>query len=730
MRTRFAVLTAALLLETAPGIQAQEAATASSKVAYPPARRDEAADVYFGARVADPYRWMENLEAPDVSDWVEAENKVTFAYLDRIAMRPWIRTRLTALWNYAKETTPQQVAGSRIFFRKNSGLQNQYVLYVQDAPASQPRELLDPNGLSSDGSIALLDYHVSPRGDHIVYDLSQGGSDWVTLHVRDVGTGKDLSDRIEWVKFSNVSWTDDGKGFFYSRFPTPPKGKAITQQVTNHKLYYHRLGTPQSADRLIYARPDLPQWIIEGDVTEDGRYLWIYLNNGSASENELFYLDLGNPKKPNLAGKPRPLFTKNDAIYSAVGHEGDTLFVQTTLNAPRGRIVAARFGDPDPARWRVVVPEGEGVLIGSGMAGSRLLVHFQVVAKSELSLFSTDGKPRGTITLPALGTVSALSTRNDSKTVYYAFTSYLYPTSIYRYDLETAKSETFFRPNVEFDPSPYETKQVFYPSKDGAQVPMFLVARKGITLDGTHPTILYGYGGFDISITPEFDPMVPVWLELGGVYAVANLRGGAEQGEKWHDAGKLDKKQNVFDDFAWAAKYLIAEKYTSSKHLGIEGYSNGGLLVGASITQHPELFGSAYAGAGVMDMLRYQKFSGGDLWAPEYGTSEDPKAFQWLSSYSPLHNLKEGVCYPPTIVTTADHDDRVVPSHSYKFAAELQHNQGCDNPVLIRVETKTSHGYMPTDKRIAQTADIWAFQAYNLGITEPPAPSAAGSGHR
>jgi prolyl oligopeptidase len=725
------VLTAALLLEAARGIQAQAGAAVSpSKLVYPPARRDETADAYFGARVADPYRWMENLDAPAVSEWVEAENKVTFAYLDRISVRPWIRTRLTALWNYAKERTPAQVAGSRIFFSRNSGLQNQYVLYVQDAPSSTPRVLLDPNGLSPDGSIALLDYHLSPRGERIVYDLSQGGSDWVTLHVRDVGTGKDLSDKIEWVKFSNVSWTSDGKGFFYSRFPTPPTGKAITQQVTNHRLYYHRLGTPQSADRLIYARPDLPQWIIDGDITEDGRYLWIYLNNGSASENELFYIDLENPKKPNLAGKTRPLFTKNDATYAPVGDEGDTVFLQTTLGAPKGRIVAARLGDPDPARWRVVVPEGEGVLINAGMASGRILVHSQVVAKSELSLFSTDGKSQGPISLPSLGTVAALSTRNDSKTVYYAFTSYLYPTSIYRYDMESGRSEAFFRPQVDFDPSLYETKQVFYPSKDGTQVPMFVVARRGLTLDGTHPTILYGYGGFDISITPDFDPMVPVWLELGGVYAVANLRGGAEEGEKWHDAGKLDKKQNVFDDFAWAAKYLIAEKYTSSKHLGIEGYSNGGLLVGASISQHPELFGSAYAGAGVMDMLRYQRFSGGDLWVPEYGTSEDPKAFQWLSSYSPLHSLKEGLCYPPTILTTADHDDRVVPSHSYKFAAALQHVQSCDNPVLIRVETKTSHGYMPTDKRIAQTADIWAFQAYNLGITEPPAPSAAGFGHR
>jgi prolyl oligopeptidase len=724
MKSRFAAVAAAFLIEAARVGRAQPTdAARAPKLDYPQARRDESADVYFGTRVPDPYRWMEDLDSPGVKEWVDAENKVTFGYLDKIPVRQWIRKRLTGLWNYAKVSTPSEVKGGRIFFRKNSGLQNQFVLYVQDGASAAPRELLDPNSLSPDGSIALLSYQPAPRGDHVAYDLSQGGSDWTTIHVRNVATGKDLSDRLEWAKFSQEAWTADGKGFFYSRFPTPPQGKVISQQVTNHKLFYHRLGTPQSADRLIYARPDLPQWIINGDVTEDGRYLFIYLNNGSASENELFYADLGDPQKPNLGARIEPISTKNDAIYAAVGHDKDTVFVQTTSGAPKGRIVAVRLAEPDPARWRVVVPEGEGVLNGASMARGRLVLHYQVIAKSQVSIYTTDGKAQGTLALPTLGSVVGLSSRNDSTSVYYSFASFLYPTSVYRYDVQTGQTQTFFHPDVDFDPSAYETKQVFYPSKDGTRIPMFVTARKGITLDGSHPTILYGYGGFDITINPSFDPMLPVWLELGGVYAVANLRGGAEEGEAWHEAGKLGRKQNVFDDFAWAAKYLISEKFTSPRHLGIEGYSNGGLLVGASITQHPELFGSAYAGAGVMDMLRYQKFSGGDLWVPEYGSSEDRQGFQWLSAYSPLQNLKQGTCYPPIIITTADHDDRVVPSHSYKFAAELQHDQACDNPVLIRVETKTSHGYMPTDKRIAQTADVWAFQAFNLGIVEPPVAS-------
>ncbi len=691
-----------------------------AKLVYPPAHRDATVDTYFGVNVPAPYQWMEDLDSPALEEWVEEENTLTSSYLSKIPIRDWIKDRLTSLWDYARESTPEQVAGGRIFFTKNSGLQNQSVVYVQDSPAEAPRELLDPNALSPDGSVALLGYQPSPHGSCLAYNLSQGGSDWLTIHVRNVGTGKDLPDTIRWVKFSDIAWTGDGQGFFYSRYPEPPAGKAISQRVSDQKLYYHRLGTDQSADTLIYSRPDLPEWTIGGSVSEDGRYLFIYLQNGTAIQNELFYVDLKKPQKPAISGPVRPLFTRNDAQYSVIGHDGKTLFIQTTLNAPKGRIVAANINQPDPAHWGVVVPEAVGVIQDATMAGGRLLVNYQVVAKSRLALFSTGGKPEGGIALPTLGSVNDISARNDSQTVYYGFTSFLYPASVYRHNLQKGATQVFFKPDVHFDPSPYDVQQVFYASRDGTRIPIFIVAKKNLKLNGDHPTILYGYGGFDITVTPGFNPMLPVWLELGGVFAVANLRGGGEYGETWHEAGMLGRKQNVFDDFAWAAKYLIAQKYTSSRRLGIQGYSNGGLLVGASITQHPELFGAAYAGAGVLDMLRYQRFSGGALWAPEYGTSDDEKAFDWLYAYSPLANVKPGTCYPPTIITTADHDDRVVPSHSYKFAAALQHDQGCDSPVLIRVETKTSHGYMPTDKRIAQTADVWAFEAYNLGIDRMP----------
>ncbi len=699
-----------------------------ARVEYPATPRDSTVDEYFGTKVPAPYQWMENLDSPALKQWVAAENEVTHAYLAKIPVRAWIRERLENLWNHAKTSTPRQVAGGRLFFSRNTGLQNQSVLYVQDSAGAAPRELLDPNALSPDGSIALLGADPSPDGKYLAYSLSQGGSDWTTIHVRDVATGKDLPDSIQWVKFSGPSWTLDDKGFFYARYPEPPKGRAISDRVIDQKLYYHRLGTPQSADRLIYQRPDLPEWIIGAQVSEDGRYLFVTLHNGTATQNELFYADLRRPRRPDVAARLHPLYTKNDAEYSPVGNVGDTLFLHTTLGAPRGRIVATTLNDPDPSHWRVVVPEGQGVIQGATMADGRLLVDNLVVAKSQLSLYATDGKPLGDIELPTMGTVEGISARDHSPTVYYGFTSFLYPTSVYAYDVATGKTTTFFRPVVDFDPSGYETKQVFYASKDGTKIPMFIVARKGLKLDGTHPTMLYAYGGFDITITPTFSPMLPVWLELGGVYAVANLRGGGTYGEAWHEAGMLGRKQNVFDDFAWAAKYLVAQRYTTTKRLGIQGYSNGGLLIGASITQHPDLFGAAYAGAGVMDMLRYQKFSGGALWAPEYGTSDDSAAFKWLDAYSPLANVRSGVCYPPTIITTADHDDRVVPSHSYKFAAKMQHDQACSNPVLIRVATQTSHGYMPTDKRITQTADVWAFEAYNLGVTQTPGPATKGGG--
>jgi len=697
-------------------------AASSGGLHYPPAYRDKTTDNYFGARVAAPYQWMEDLNSPKLKQWVGQENKLTSDYLDGIPIRGWIDKRLTKLWNYAKEGTPVQTMSGKLFFMRNSGLQNQSVLYVQDGESAKPRVLIDPNTLSTDGSVALSGYQTSDDGKYLSYELSEGGSDWETIHVRDVKTGKDLSDEVHWVKFSGVSWTHADKGFFYSRYPQPPKGEAaISHKVVDQKLYYHRLGTPQDDDVLIYALPsDKPRWIVGGDVSESGRYLFVWLVNGTSPDNELYYADLGDPQKPDVGAKLQPLYTKNDARYSPVGIEDGTLYLQTTLDAPRGRIVATPLDHPSPKHWHVVVPQAKGVLQNATLADGRILANYQVVAKSRLELYSTAGKLLHTLHLPTLGSVHSLSARNDSKTVYYNFASFLYPTTVYRYDVATGKTTTRFRPDVKFDPSKYETRQVFYRSKDGTRVPMFIVARKGMKLDGKNPTILYGYGGFDITITPRFNPMLPVWLEMGGVYAVPNLRGGGTYGERWHEAGMLANKQNVFDDFAWAAKYLIRKGYTSSAHLGIQGYSNGGLLTGASITQRPELFGAAYIGHGVLDMLRYQKFSGGALWAPEYGTSDDKKAFKWLHAYSPLHNIKDGTCYPPTLITTSWDDDRVVPSHEFKFAAMIQQAQGCDNPILLHVTGGTSHVYMPTDKEISQTADVWAFEAWNLGIKKAP----------
>ncbi len=717
MKTAAAVLAPLLLLATAPGI----ASPTPGKLEYPLAPRDQIVSDYFGPRVPAPYRWMEDMQSPALHSWVNAENRLTDGYLAKIPVRKWIARRLTELWNYPKETTPVEVAGSRIFFRRNAGLQNQSVLYVQDSPTATPRVLIDPNRLSPDGSVALVDFEPSPDGRYLAYALSSGGSDWETLHVLDVSTGRTLADEVQWVKFSNIAWTNGDNGFFYSRYPTPPKRNEINQQVIDQQLYFHPLGRPQSADRLVYRRPDLPRWIIEGQVSENGRYLFVSLINGTSQNNELYYADLGNPDRPNAGAELEPLYTRNDAAYIVVGVEGGTLYLQTTLHASRSRIVLTSLADPAPAHWRTVVPEGEGVIQAAGLAAGRMIVRSEIAATSRLTLYSTGGQRLSQLALPSLGTVTSVSSRDDSNSIYYGFTSFLYPGRIHRYAVRQASTQTVFAPKVDFDVSPYQTRQVYYPSKDGTRVPMFIVARRGVKLDGRNPTILYGYGGFDITLMPGFMPMLPVWLELGGIYAVPNLRGGGTFGEKWHDAGMLSHKQNVFDDFAWAAKYLIAHGYTSSKHLGIQGYSNGGLLTGASITEHPELFGAAYIGHGVLDMLRYQDFSGGALWAPEYGTSSNPSAFKWLYAYSPLHNIHRGTCYPPTLITTSWDDARVVPMHEFKFTAAIQRAQACANPILLRTTGATSHTYMPTDKLIAQTADVWAFEAYRLGVSRPPA---------
>lgn len=688
---------------------------------YPPARRDRIVADYFGTRVPAPYRWMENMDSPALHRWVQAENKLTNAYLAKIPIRGWIKQRLTQLSNYAKQTTPAEVAGPRIFFRRNTGLQNQSVLYVQDSPTAKPRVLLNPNTLSPNGSIALAGYQPSPDGKYVAYALSRGGSDWQTIHVMDVATAKTLPDAVHWVKFSNLAWTNGDNGFFYSRYPRPPKGNRINDALVDQALYFHALGTPQRDDKLIYRRPDLPRWIIEGQVSENGRYLFVTLVNGTSTHNELYVANLGNPLRPNVTARLKPLYIKNDAQYALVGVHGRTLYLQTTLDAPRGRIVATNLYARSSARWRTIVPQGKAVIQTALLAGGRLLVDAEDIATSRLTLYALDGRKLRDLPLPTLGTVTSVSARMDSNAIYYGFTSFLYPKRIYRYEVSSGSTSTVFKPNLSFNASPYRVRQVFYRSKDGTKVPMFIVAARNVKLDGRNPTILYGYGGFDITITPYFNPMLPVWLELGGIYAVPNLRGGGAYGEKWHRAGMLGDKQNVFNDFAWAGKYLIARRYTSSSHLGIQGYSNGGLLTGASITERPSLFGAAYIGHGVLDMLRYQDFSGGALWAPEYGVSSNPKAFKWLYAYSPLQNVKKGTCYPPTFITTSWDDDRVVPMHEFKFTAAMQYAQACSNPILLHTTGATSHIYMPLDKHIAQTSDVWSFEAYNLGVKAVPA---------
>jgi prolyl oligopeptidase len=687
---------------------------------YPSARRDTSRSMYFGSVVPTPYQWMENQNSPEVTAWVEAENKLTFDYLDKISLRSTIKKRLTKLWNYERVGIPVRSGGSGpLFYTKNSGLQNQSPIFMQQAIGAKADLILDPNKLSPDGSIALSDYAPSPDTRYLCYALSQGGSDWQELHIKDLQTGKDLPDTVKWVKFSSISWTNDGKGLFYSRFPAPAEGTMLTSEANGQQLYYHSLGTSQRDDKKFYDLKDLPGWYVGGFVTEDGRYVFISVNKGTDPKNKLYVVDLKDPQHPDLVAPVRPLFEEDDAEHYVLGTVGSTVFMQTTLRAPKRKIVSFDIAHPENSAWTVVVPEGKNVIEGDGLIAGRVVAQYLEDAKSKLEFYSLNGRYEETLHLPGIGTVGGFSGRFDGKDLFYSFTSYLYPTTVFHYDFTSKKQSAFQPPHVSFAVSEYETKQVFYPSKDGTRIPMFITMKKRTKLDGTHPTLLYAYGGFNISTTPAFSTSVAVWLERGGIYAVANLRGGGEYGQAWHEAGMKEKKQNVFDDFIAAAEYLIKEKYTSPSHLGIEGASNGGLLVGAVEIQRPELFGAVHAAVGVMDMLRYQKFSAGVGWVPEFGSSDDSTEFQYIFKYSPLHNIKSGVEYPPTLVTTADHDDRVVPSHSYKFTAAMQHAQAGDHPILIRVETQTSHGYMPTDKRIAQSTDILAFLAYNLGIRTP-----------
>ena len=686
----------------------------TSSFKYPQPRKGDTVDNYFGTEIADPYRWMEDLNSSELKQWIDAENAVTFKYLDSLPVRDALKARLTELYNYPRVTTPRFV-GRHWFYRRNSGLQRQSVIFTRETLDGPETVVIDPNVLSPDGTTALSLFDPSPDGRHFSYGQAEGGSDWSTVYVRELA-GRQLPDEIKWVKFSSIAWTEDGKGFFYGRYPEPPPGKALEAAVKDKKIYYHVLGTPQSADRLIYERKEEPTLFIDADIDETGRYLFFFTNKGTSNKNELFVKDLGNPLSPNLAAPVRPLYPGHTAAYEPLGVVSGTLYLLTDRDAPNKKIVAAPIDRPDPKNWKTIVSQAKNAIESARLVAGKLAVQSLVDVASDVQLYNLDGTTAGTIATPGLGSITELVGRYDRPDVLYTFTSPLYPATVFRFDVATARSAPFAAPTLTFDPSLYTTERVFFTSKDGTRVPMFITRKKDLKKDGTNPTMLYGYGGFDIATLPAFRSDVPAFLERGGVWATANMRGGSEYGEAWHEAGMLDKKQHVFDDFIAAAEYLVREKYATPQTLGVMGGSNGGLLVGAVMEQRPELFAVALPAVGVMDMLRYHKFTGGAAWATEYGSSEHAKDFAYLSKYSPLHNVKPGTCYPATFVTTADHDDRVVPSHSFKFTAALQSAQGCDKPVLIRVETLGSHGYRPTDKQIAERADQWAFALANMKV--------------
>ena len=682
--------------------------SSSQTLKYPKTSRDNIKDNYYGKVVNDPYRWLEDDTARAVGEWVKEENKVTFNYLEKISFRNKIKERLEKLWNYAKYSVPFK-GGSRYFIFKNDGLQNQSVLYIQDDLTSKPELFLDPNKLSSDGTVSLTTYAVSKDGKYFAYGTASGGSDWNEFSVMDVSTKQKLSDNLKWIKFSGIAWYKDG--FFYSRYPEPAKGKELVSSNEYHKIYYHKIGNDQSQDSLIFEDSSSPKLTIGAQTTNDERFLVLYLSTGT-SNNALYTKDLQNPNSGFVK-----VVDNFDNNYSAVDNIESKLVVLTDKNSPMYRLVLVDPQNPAEKNWETILPEKSYVLQSASIVGGKLLVEYTKDACSHDYIYDLDGKSEEEIKLPGIGTVGGFSGRPEDKTAFYAFTSFTFPTTIYKYDIDTKISSELYKPEMNFDFNKYTTEQIFYKSKDGTKVPMFIVHKKDLKLNGNNPTLLYGYGGFDISINPAFSISRLILLENGGVLAIANIRGGSEYGEEWHKAGMLEKKQNVFDDFIAAAEYLINNKYTSPKKLAINGASNGGLLIGAVINQRPDLFKVAIPQVGVMDMLRYQKFTIGWAWVNEYGSSSDSVQFSYLYKYSPIHNIKSGVNYPATLVTTADHDDRVVPAHSFKYIATLQEKYKDSNPVLIRIETRAGHGAgKPTSKTIEEQADIWSFIFKNLGV--------------
>jgi prolyl oligopeptidase len=709
------VVIAALGAASCERADSADSTVTQKRLTYPVAQKGTVVDDLHGTKVPDPYRWMEALDSKEVAQWVAAENAVTEPYLKSLPLRDPFNKRMTELWNYSRVGIPIS-EGGKLFYARNTGLQRQSVVFMRAGVDAPPEAVLDPNAISEDGSVSVAQWQPSPDAKLLAYGLAEGGADWNTIRVRDLATGKDLNDEVRWMRFSDIKWTKDSKGFFYSRYPEPPKNKVMEAALSGQAIYYHRVGTPQSQDRLVYERKDLASWIVNGLVTEDGRYLLVVMYPGSGNQNRLYYADLGDPMHPSIGAPVKPVIEVDDAEYAPFGNVGTTVYLRSDKDAPNRKVIAVDLKNPAPAAWKTIVPERKEAIETVALIGGRIVAQYLVDVQSRLHLFDVKGAPEGEIPLPGAGTVAAIAGREDAAEIRYVFSSPLMPSTVYRFDPSSKANVPFEAPKLPIDTSAFETKALFAQSKDGTRVPFFVTAKKNLPLDGNNPTMLCGYGGFSVSTLPTYRQDIPAWLERGGVWVTANMRGGAEYGEAWHKAGMLEKKQNVFDDFIAVAEQLIRDKYTSPGKLGIMGGSNGGLLVGAVMEQRPELFAVALPAVGVMDMLRYDQFTGGRLWVTEYGSAANPAQFPFLIKYSPVQNLKPGTCYPATLITTADHDDRVVPSHSFKFAAALQAAQGCDKPALIRVEVQGSHGYRPTDKLIAERADQWAFAAANMGM--------------
>jgi len=688
------------------------AALHAAPLDYPNSHPTTLTEKIHGIEVSDPYRWLEDLNSEQTRKWIAAQNEITEAYLESIPGRGELESHLTELWNVERYGTPF-LEGERYFFSKNDGLQDQSVLYSTASLDEEASVLLDPNKLSSDGTIALKSYQISPDGKLMAYSTSASGSDWIEWRVREIATRKDLSDHLVWSKFSSATWSKDSAGFYYGRFPTPEKGEEMMAQNTHKKIFYHKIGTPQSEDQVVYARPDQPKWGLYAGLSEDGDYLLISVSQGTDTKNGLFYKDLSQPDSEVVE-----LLPDFDASYSFVGNIGSNFFIRTDLDAPKHKLIAIDVRKPDKVHWRTIIPESEETLRSVSYLGGLFIANYMKDARTEIRRFDLNGSPLPPVVLPGIGTAGGFSGKADQKVTFYSFSSFTSPGAIYRYEVESNESSLFKKPKTVFDGDAYETKQIFADSKDGTKIPMFVTSKKDIKFDGKNPTLLYAYGGFNISLLPRYSPATIAWLDLGGIYVSANLRGGGEYGEEWHQAGMKLNKQNVFDDFIACAEHLIEKKYTSSEKLAISGGSNGGLLVAACLIQRPELFGACLPAVGVLDMLRFQKFTIGWAWQSEYGfPDKNEDEFKYLLGYSPYHNTKKGTKYPATLITTSDHDDRVVPSHSYKFAAALQAAQGGNAPALIRIESKAGHGAgTPTSKQIEQVVDKFSFLSKTLGF--------------